>query len=535
MLKLNQSTADWHAKTVDQIAIELEVDCIDGLSEADIDARQLEFGSNELDDHSSASWRQVLLRQFKDVLVAILVAAAVISLIAGEWTDALTIAAIIALNGALGFAQEWRAERALAALRGMLSPRCVVVRDSKEQEIDAKALVPGDVVVLETGDRVPADLRLIQCSNTKTDESVLTGESLSVSKQTEPLDSNTPLAERQNMAWTGTTLTNGRAVGIVVATGAETEFGRIAELTQSIDSETTPLQRKLATLGRQLGFAAVVIAIMIAVAGSLTGKPLMEMFMTGVSLAVAVVPEGLPAVVTLTMAIGIRAMVRRKALLRRLRAAETLGAATIVCTDKTGTLTKNEMTVRKIWLPSGTVDVTGIGFDPAGHFEIDNQKIEYRKHRDLLRLLETGLHCNHARIQKEDDGWHDYGDPTESALVVAAHKAWLDPDQPRSVIGEFSFDSNRKRMTVIENEGTGRVAHIKGAPEVILSRCTHMFDANQHRPLSPSDQTSLQEACDEMAGQGLRVLALAKHDMSSSCGMDEDCVESDLTFLALSA
>ena len=523
----------WHAEHVDNAIRKLGTDRACGLEPNEVRSRQVDYGANEIQGESSARWHQVLVRQFKDVLVVILAVAAMISLIAGEWTDALTIVAIIGLNAALGFAQEWRAEKALAALRDMLTPKCVVIREAREKEIDATELVPGDIVLLETGDRVPADLRLVKCANTKSDESVLTGESIAVSKHTEELGETTALAERNNMAWTGTTITNGRAVGVVVATGRNTEFGRIAELTESIDSEPTPLQRKLSSLGRQLGVAAIVIAFMVAVAGSLMGKPVMEMFLTGVSLAVAVVPEGLPAVVTLTMAIGIRAMVRRKALLRRLRAAETLGAATIVCTDKTGTLTKNEMTVRKIWMPSGMVDVTGIGFDPAGHFEIDGQKVEYQKRIDLLRLLETALHCNHARIQKDEEGWHEFGDPTECALVVAAYKAWLEPNQPRTVINELSFDSNRKRMTIVESNGETRVAHTKGAPEVILARCTQIFDGDQSRRLSDKDKACVERVCSELAESGLRVLAIARHDLSSNCSLDEECIENDLTLLGV--
>ena len=523
----------FHAASIDQVVTDLGTNRSIGLTQAQVQMRQIELGPNEIQESVAATWYQILLRQFKDVLVAILTVAALISIVVGEWTDAATIFAIICLNGLLGFVQEWRAERALAALRGMLSPRCAVIRESRELEIEARDLVHGDIVLLETGDRVPADLRLIQCSNTKADESVLTGESLAVSKSTELVDHETLLAERSNMAWTGTTITNGRAMGVVVATAGNTEFGRIAQLTESIDSEVTPLQRKLAALGRQLGFAAVIIAIMIGVAGSLMGKPLMEMFLTGVSLAVAVVPEGLPAVVTLTMAIGIRAMVRRKALLRRLRSAETLGAATIVCTDKTGTLTKNEMTVRKIWLPTGTVDVTGIGFDPAGHFEIDGQKIDYRERSDLLRLLKTGLHCNHARLEKDEDGWHEFGDPTEAALVVAAYKAWLDPNTPRNVVGEYSFDSNRKRMTVIEVDGERRVAHIKGAPEVILPRCNYIFDGDERRELTQIEENDFNQVCNQLASQGLRVLALARHEIPSTRSLTEECVETDLTLLGV--
>lgn len=278
-------------------------------------------------------------------------------------------------------------------------------------------------MLLETGDHVPADLRLVDCINLNLDESALTGESVPIMKDASAVATDAPLANRTSMVWMGTAVTGGRALGITVATGRETEFGRIAELTEAIDRDATPLQRKLAVLGKQLGVGAIAISILVAVTGWMTGKPLIEMFLTGVSLAVAIVPEGLPAVVTLTLALGIREMVRRRALMRRLRAAEALGAATVICTDKTGTLTQNQMTVQQIWLCNKEISVTGVGYDPAGHFEVEGKKIDYREHTDLLALLESALHCNHAKLIKDETGWRHLGEPTESALVVSAYKA----------------------------------------------------------------------------------------------------------------
>jgi len=504
-----------------------------GITQQEAARRLKQYGPNALQTARRMSWYILLFRQFIDVLIFILLIAAAVSFAIGKIGDTLTILAIVILNGVLGFVQEWKAEKALAALQRMLAPRCKVVRDGREQNIDVRTLVPGDIVLLETGDRVPADLRLVEAINLKIDESALTGESVSVAKSVEPAVAAAPLAERRCMVWMGTAVANGLARGVVVATGMQTEFGRIAHLTQTVGNETTLLQRKLAVLGRQLGIYSVAISIVVAVAGWLMGKPLVEMFLTGVSLAVAVVPEGLPAVVTITLALGVRAMVRRRALLRRLQAAETLGAATIICTDKTGTLTKNEMTVRHIWLPAGEVAVTGVGYDPAGRFEVNGRKLDYHQRPDLLALLQTGLLCSHARREKDETGGHQIGEPTEAALVTAAYKAWLSPPAEPSIVNEFSFNSGRKRMTVVEQTRTGRLAHVKGAPEVILERCTRILDGATERVLSDADRTAIVQACTRLAESGLRTLALARRQLAEDIPLYADVVEAELTFLGV--
>ncbi len=528
-----QKVVGWHVVDAQKAISQLKTDPQQGLSTVEAAYRLQQYGPNTLQTTRRTAWYIVLARQFVDWLIFILLVAAVFALALGEVVDAVTILLIVVFNGALGFAQEWKAERAIEALQRMLSPRCNVVRNGQEQTIDAELLVPGDVVLLEVGDRVPADLRLVQAVNLTADESSLTGESAPVSKDVASVAPETPLAERTPIAWMGTAVTNGRARGVVVATGMATEFGRIAQLTQTVDQEITPLQRKLAVLGKQLGVFAITISIIVAVVGWLLGKPLLEMFLTGVSLAVAVVPEGLPAVVTITLALGIRAMVRRRALLRRLQAAETLGAATVICTDKTGTLTQNEMTVQRIWLPSGEVEVTGVGYDPAGHFEKNGRQIDYRQRPDLLALLETGQRCNNARIYKDEQGWHEIGDPTEAALVVAAYKAWIYPDEFPPEIGEFSFTSRRKRMAVIERGPNGLIAHVKGAPEVILARCTNILDSNQARQITEADQQAAGNAYQTLAEQGLRTLALARRSLPEDIPLDEEQVERDLTLLGL--
>ncbi|EMI46496.1 cation-translocating P-type ATPase [Rhodopirellula sp. SWK7] len=523
----------YHADRVDAVVESLQTSLSAGLTDAEVARRRDEYGVNTLHGGQEARWYQVLGRQFTDVLILILIVAAIVSLGVGEVTDAVTIFAIVLLNGALGFVQEWKAERSLAALRNMLAPTCRVIRDGEERTVEAITLVPGDIVRLETGDNVPADLRIAECRNLRIDESALTGESVSVSKHADPVDVTTDLAERTDMAWMGTAATGGHGIGIVVATGGQTEFGRIATMTEAIGRDTTPLQQKLGVLGKQLGLAAVGVSIIVALTGWAMGKPLLEMFLTGVSLAVAVVPEGLPAVVTLTLALGVREMVRRKALLRRLRAAEGLGAATVICTDKTGTLTQNQMTVQRIWMPNDEVDVTGVGYDPAGHFEIDGEKIDHREHDGLRHLLRSSLRCNHAKLTKENGVWQQRGAPTESALVVAAFKAWLDPSDRHRVVEEHSFDSTRKRMTVIEQSGDSLTAHVKGAPEVILSLCSHICDHGQCRELTRDDVARVNQATESMASQGLRTLAIARRDLPNHHSLDADSVENSLTLLGI--
>jgi Ca2+-transporting ATPase len=523
----------WHTLDADAAIAQLRTHRHTGLDATEAANRLAQYGPNALQVIHQVPWYTVLVRQFMDVLIAILLVAAAIALAVGEVGDALTILVIILLNGLLGFVQEWKAERAIEALRQMLEPQCKVIRDDREMVIDARMLVPGDIVLLATGDHVPADLRLIETLNLNVDESLLTGESALVYKNTEVAAAGTNLAERPCMVWMGTAITNGRARGVVIATGMATEFGRIARLTQTMGREITPLQRQLATLGKQLGILAVVVSIAVAFTGWIMGKAMMEMFMTGISLAVAVVPEGLPAVVTITLALGVRAMVRRRALLRRLQAGETLGAATVICTDKTGTLTRNQMTVQRIWLPSGELQVTGTGYDPAGHFEKDGEKVDTQQYPELIALLEAGVQCNHARLEKDERGWHAIGEPTEAALIVAARKAQLDHEELANTLSEFSFNSSRKRMTVIFERPEGMLAFVKGAPEVIIERCTSILEGGQQRSMSEDDRLAADAAYQGLAETGLRTLALARREIPPGISLDEEHVERALTLLGI--
>ena len=523
----------WHSLEVAEVLQRLDGNQKTGLSSEEAAQRLDAYGLNVLKEMGRMAWYVVFGRQFVDILIFILMIAALIAGALGEWIDAIVILVILLFNGVLGFIQEWKAETAIQALKRMLEPKCNVVRDGSEQKIDANHLVPGDVVVLKIGDRVPADLRLLEAINLKIDESSLTGESDSVDKGEGVNESTAPLAERTSLAWMGTAVVNGRGLGVVVATGMKTEFGRIAELTQSVGRETTPLQHQLAVLGKQLGIISVSISALVAVLGWLLGKPILEMFLTGVALAVAVVPEGLPAVVTIILALGVRHMVQRRALLRRLRASETLGKVTVICTDKTGTLTQNQMTVQHIWLSSGEVDVTGIGYDPEGHFERNGKKIEHDQQPDLLALLQTGLNCNNASLIKDSRGWNEIGEPTEAALVVAAYKAWIQPVEQLKDSVEFSFNSQRKRMTVIETVDSSFIAHVKGAPEVILERCVRILDHGEDLKFTEQDKQEAIDAVHRFAEMGLRTLALARRVLPLGFPLDENRIEQELTLLGI--
>jgi len=524
---------DGYARSADSVLAQLCVDPTRGLSQAEATCRIEQYGQNSLAVSEGVRWPIILARQFADVLIAILAAAAVLSLLIGDAFDAAVIAAILVFNALLGFVQEWRAARAIAALRRMVSPGCNVLRDGAAMAVRAVSLVPGDIVLLRTGDRVPADLRLLESREMRIDESSLTGESNPVAKQTLPAPENAPLAERHSAAWMGTAICHGSGSGVVVATGMHTEIGRIAQITKAVSDERTPLQKKLNRLGRQLGVIAIAVSTFVALAGWWVGKPALEMFMTGVSLAVAVVPEGLPAVVTITLALGIRAMIRRRALLRTLSAAETLGSATVICTDKTGTLTQNEMTVREVWLRSGNWTATGTGYDPEGKFEINQPETGDSHASDLAALLITGLHCNHAELDREDDRWIAIGEPTEAALLTAARKAGVSSPSDCKCVREFPFSSVRKRMAIVTEEAGATTAHVKGAPEVILERCTRILDAGVERELTAEDRSLAIEAFEAFARQGLRTLALARRSLSAEFKDSEEAVECELSLLGV--
>ncbi|MDH3581439.1 MAG: cation-transporting P-type ATPase, partial [Hyphomicrobiales bacterium] len=417
----------------------------------------------------------------------------------------------------LGFVQEWRAETALAALRSMLSPKAMVVRDGREAVIPARELVPGDLIVLQTGDSIPADATLTKSVDLCVDESVLTGESVPVEKGPEAPH-----------VFTGTAVVSGHAEALVSAIGTGTEFGRVAHLTGSVGTKKTHLQLHLGRLATQLGIAALTIAFGIAVLGISLGRDVTEMLMTGLSLSVAIVPEGLPAVVTITLALGAAAMVRRRALARRLQAVETLGAASVICTDKTGTLTENKMTATRLWTRSRTYEVTGTGYDPAGHIEVGGDRIRSTDDAGLAALLRAALVCTHARITRQGNAWVMTGAPTEGALVTLAYKGWQPLPRETAVIAEVPFNSDRKRMSVLYEDAGEPYLLTKGAPEAVLSISTNIRDASGERAMTQDDLRYVQEAYEAMAEDGLRVIALAERRMPG-----REIEEHEMIFLGL--
>ena len=477
--------------------------------------RRLEIhGPNELQAFERSSAWHTLAAQFKNVLVVILLAATVLSGLLGHGLEAAVIAVIVLFAVLLGFIQEYRAERALEALREMAAPVGHAIRGGIEVAVAARELVPGDLIVLRAGDRVPADSRVTIAVNLSIDEAALTGESAAVDKSPVRLDSaDLPLGDRRNMVYAGTLVTRGRGQAVVVATGMSTEFGRISRLVQTVESGRTPLQENLDRLGSILGKAALVIVAAIVALGLWRGMPPLEMLIFGIALAVAVVPEALPAVVTISLAIGVRRMVKRQALVRRLPVVETLGSTSSICSDKTGTLTRNEMTVRQLGTADSVVNVSGVGYDPIGEFLKGGVAVQPAA--SVTELLRAAVLSSDARVLLDERGrWHVEGDPTEGALIVAAEKAGLDQaalndQQPRR--HEIAFTSERRRMTTLHDVGLGEmVAYSKGAVDVVLPDCSVVERDGREVVLSESDRAEVVALEREMASAGLRVLAVAR-------------------------
>lgn len=503
-----------------------------GLSQAECARRLAKTGPNELQEGHRVSPWAILLEQFKNVLIIILLIAVTLSAFLGHGIESIAIGIIVLFAVGLGFVQEYRAERAIEALRKMAAPMATAIRDGEEIEIPSRELVPGDIVLLRAGDRIPADLRLTEAVNLQIEEAALTGESVPVEKHIEPLtESELALGDRRNMAYAGTSVTYGRGRAAVVSTGMNTEFGKIARMLQTIEMGKTPLQENLDRVGRTLARAAIVVVAVIVGLGLFRGQPFVEMLIFGIALAVAVVPEALPAVVTISLAIGVQRMVKRHALMRRLAAVETLGSTSVICSDKTGTLTKDEMTLRKLFVSGDTIDVSGSGYDPHGQFSREGKQLE--ELNSLSELLTAAALASDAHIiyNEQEMRWRVKGDPTEGALVVAAAKAGLkkadlDAKHPRTY--EIPFTSETKRMTTLHGGGESVVAYSKGAPEVILDTCKYELTSNGYKPLGAEGREAILGAARNMAGQALRVLAIAfKPDA------DLKNAEADMTFLGL--
>ncbi|HQQ76187.1 MAG TPA: cation-translocating P-type ATPase [Thermoanaerobaculia bacterium] len=523
--------APWHTLSAEAVLARLAT-AEGGLSGEEAARRLREHGPNELVASRRTSPLHLLAAQFKNVLILILLIAVGLSAFLGHTLEAVVISVILLFAALLGFVQEYRAERAIEGLRRMAAPVATALRDGDEQDIAARELVPGDVVRLEAGARVPADARVLEAVNLKVEEAPLTGESQPVGKISELLAAaDLAIGDRKNMVYAGTTVTYGRGSVIVVETGMRTEFGTIAGLLQGVESRCTPLQENLDRVGRVLAGAAVAVVAVILLLGILRGQPFWDMVIFGIALAVAVVPEALPAVVTISLALGAQRMVRRSALVRRLPAVETLGSVSVIASDKTGTLTRGEMTARRIHVAGRTLDVSGAGYERHGAFSDAGRSIAPPP--PLMMLLQAAALASDAKLKRHGDaeGWSVKGDPTELALIVAAekaglHKQQLDFEFPR--VAEIPFTSETKRMTTVHRTLQGDVAYSKGAPEVILHGCSRLLGEDGERALGAGDRELVLGTAREMASQALRVLAVA---MKSRAGLED--AEREMTFLGL--
>lgn len=527
----------WYRMEAGEAAKTLNADLVQGLSATEAERRLGEYGPNALKEPPPHSILSMFLDQLKEVLVLILIVAAVISGALGEWADSIVIMVIVVLNACLGVYQEHKAEKALMALKKMTTPTAKVIRDGDVYQVHLETLVPGDIVLLEAGDSLPADIRLIETASLRTNEAALTGESVPVEKGSGLIErDDVPVGDQKNMAFMGTTITGGRGKGLVVDTGMRTQLGKIAQLIQEAPLETTPLQRRLGELGKYLGIGAGVIVAIVFLTGMLRGAEALEMFMISISLAVAAVPEGLPAVVTIVLAMGVTRMSRRRAVIRRLPAVETLGTVTVICSDKTGTLTKNEMTVTHLYTDGEMFDVTGIGYNPDGVFiNAEGEKISPLENKNLLSMLMGGMLDSDARLTETEDGWDVIGDPTEGALVVAAaktglNKADLEKKYPR--LAEIPFDSCRKMMTSFYEVDDTIYSYTKGAPDLLVARCTKVARSGKVESLTPEREKRLLEVNSNLASSGERVLALAVREWPAVPGNPQpEQVETDLTFV----
>ncbi|MGB5081853.1 MAG: HAD-IC family P-type ATPase [Burkholderiales bacterium] len=566
---------DPHAKPIEALVDGLQTHLERGLFQQEAQERLRKFGPNELTERPRPGFFSLLWDQFNNYLVIILIIAALVSLALGEYVDSVAIMFIVVLNAVVGVIQESKAEQALAALKKMSAPNAQVIRDGHQITVPGREIVGGDIVLLEAGNYVPADLRLVESVNLKIEEASLTGESVPVEKNAAVvLDREIPVGDRKNSAFMGTLITYGRGRGIVTGTGMNTQIGLIAEMIQSFETEDTPLQKKLAHLGKVLGTACLAICALVFVYGlfrdthlveALNGgflnyleaekKDIINLFMTAVSLAIAAVPEGLPAIVTVCLALGMQRMIKHHALIRKLPAVETLGCATVVCSDKTGTLTQNEMTVVQAWAGGNRFRVTGEGYDPSGEFFVGTAPFVPRTDPDATVLLHGALVCNDAKLEEKCDetgkaSWQIIGDPTEGAMVVAAAKSGYRREEMEKAlprIQEIPFDSDRKRMTTLHRVDGAHahaavsgfsyppvIAFVKGAPDVILDLCGLRLDRGRAVGLTQEQRLAILEHNRDMASNALRVLAVAYRPLQEvPASVTPETVEKDLVFVGL--
>ena len=555
----NDIEVTWHALSREEVLKKLDSGFEEGLPNKEAAERLEKYGPNQLAEGKKTTFWEMVYEQLNNFVIIMLIVAAVISALLGEVVDAGAIIAIVVLNTVMGVIQDSRAQQELEALKKMASPEAQVLRDGHRVSLPARELVPGDIVFLETGNYVPADVRLIEAINLKIEEAALTGESVPVEKNAASvMDSEATLGDRKNTAFSGTVVTYGRGKGIVVSTGMHTQIGLIATMLQSVEDEDTPLQRRLDELGKTLGWATLAISGLVFLSGLIEGGDILEMFMVAVSLAIAAVPEGLPAVVTISLALGMREMVKKHALIRRLSSVETLGSATVICSDKTGTLTQNAMTVTRIWVDGKALEVTGGGYTPTGDFLDDGRKVDIHNFPGISTALWVGALNNDSQLEEVlEEGskvFRIIGDPTEGSILVAAAKAGaqaeiLNVAYPRS--GEVPFDSERKRMVTVHavkepvkddlspfkgnNKKESYVIAVKGAPDVVLKLCNRVQKMdNTHETLSDKKREEITAANDEMTKDALRVLGMAYRVVSAKPDeVDSESLEKDLIFSGL--
>ena len=519
----------WFSKSGEDVAKFFETDMIKGLSSEQVEEKRSVYGTNEIVSKNKKSIAKMILEQFQDFMIIVLIIAAIISGVLGQmngegFTDSIIILVIVILNAVIGVIQELKAQKSLESLKNLSAPHSKVIRDGKLQDLESKYLVPGDIVVLETGDYVPADLRLIEAVNLKTQEAALTGESLPVEKTTEKIDKeDIGIGDRLNQAFSSSLVTYGRGKGIVVSIGMQTEVGKIATMLDSVDDSETPLSRRLEALGKTLGIAALVICLVIFAVGSFVhGREIFEMFMTAVSLAVAAIPEGLPAISTIVLSIGVQRMVKRNAIIRTLPSVETLGSATVICSDKTGTLTQNKMTVEKIFYNN---EIFGV------------EEKRYNVDDHLRLLMNSMILCNDTKVTKDGEEFKLAGDPTETALVdlgikLNMLKTTMDDENPR--VEEIPFDSERKLMSTVNNTNQGLFVYTKGGVDEILSKCSKIYLDNQEMTLSAENINYIKQVNEEMAKGALRVLAMAYKRVDKVPTRDEmNNLESELVYIGM--
>ena len=501
-----------------------------GMTSDEVKKRLSASGFNELPEQKRISPIGIFLSQFKNYLILVLIGAAIISAFTGETINAYVILFIILFISVLGFIQEYKAERAMEALKKMVAYDARALRDGKVKKIPTRELVPGDIIHIEAGDRIPADARLVNAINLETNESSLTGESHTVSKSAGALTEDTPVAEQKNMLFMGTVAVRGNGIAVVVGTGNNTQIGSIAQMIQ-IEEQDPPLKIKFAKLATQLARIVLLACLIILIAGTLRGQDMFAMLVIASALAVAGIPESLPFIVTATLALGTQRMAKRNAIIRRLPAVETLGCATVICSDKTGTITRGEMTVRTLFT-NDFINVTGSGYIPEGDFSRNGAVIQPSQDAHLTELLKIGMMCNNSYLE-HDSGWHIIGDPTEGALLVAAKKGGMDEIYPR--ITELPFDSERRLMSTLHNTPRGIMAFVKGAPESILGICSHIMENGSVRELNSEDRNRIVGANKEMAQEALRVLAFAQKSFEGKESREytTSCVENELVFVGL--